>query len=841
MAIQIQLRRGTASQWSSASPNPVLAIGEIGLETDTDQFKIGDGVSTWNSLPYGGLLGPTGPTGAASTVTGPTGATGATGAAGQSSSYFEYKAKTTATSGDPGDTYLLWNNATQISATQINVDDINQNNNDVHIFLNNVKPNDELFIQDASNSVNYQEWKVTSVTDQTTHVEYGVTFVSSGGTGTTNFANNHEVLLIIRDIGATGPTGAQGATGATGYTGYTGFTGYTGYTGYTGFTGPQGATGFTGPDGATGYTGYTGPEGATGHTGYTGYTGPEGHTGYTGYTGYSGPAGADGATGPTGPAGIDGATGPTGYTGPTGFTGPAGTAGATGPTGPAGNVANYVFKTANYTTVAKEGVLADTSGGAFTVTLPATPSVGDLVVVADAGASWGTNNLTVGRNGSTIGGLAEDLVCNINGVSVTLVYDGTTWEVYAQIGGNGGNAVTLNGTQTLTNKTISGASNTITNVSLTTGVTGTLPVANGGTGANTLTANNVILGNGTSAVQFVAPGTNGNVLTSNGTTWTSAAAPSSLTGVTQSATPFETSLGHQAGNVTTGVKNTWIGYRSGANTTSGTDNTAVGYISLQGNTTGILNVAVGSEALTRNTSGSINIAIGYRACDQTTTANYNTAIGIYALRDNSVGENNVAVGPYSLAPATGSDNTAVGYFAGDNVTTGTQNVFLGSNAGNTTTGSNNIIVGYNAAASAAAVSNEITFGNASITKLRVPGLSIDWDVNAVPFRNIPQNSQSAAYTAVIGDAGKHILHPSADTTARTFTIPANGSVAYPIGTALTFINQNGAGTVTIAITTDTMRLAGAGTTGSRTLAANGVATAIKITSTEWIISGTGLT
>lgn len=51
-------------------------------------------------------------------------------------------------------------------------------------------------------------------------------------------------------------------------------------------------------------------------------------------------------------------------------------------------------------------------------------------------------------------------------------------------------------------------------------------VADGGTGLSTLTANNVILGNGTSAVQFVAPGTNGNVLTSNGTTWTSAA-PSS--------------------------------------------------------------------------------------------------------------------------------------------------------------------------------------------------------------------------------------------------------------------------------------------------------------------------
>jgi hypothetical protein len=66
-------------------------------------------------------------------------------------------------------------------------------------------------------------------------------------------------------------------------------------------------------------------------------------------------------------------------------------------------------------------------------------------------------------------------------------------------------------------------STSTTFVDLATNVTGTLPVANGGTGASTLTANNVILGNGTSAPSFVAPGTNGNVLTSNGTTWTSAA------------------------------------------------------------------------------------------------------------------------------------------------------------------------------------------------------------------------------------------------------------------------------------------------------------------------------
>jgi hypothetical protein len=84
--------------------------------------------------------------------------------------------------------------------------------------------------------------------------------------------------------------------------------------------------------------------------------------------------------------------------------------------------------------------------------------------------------------------------------------------------GNGSNvvmsAIQAGDVPTLNQNTTGTASN----------VTGTVAVANGGTGATTLTANNVVLGNGTSAVQFVAPGSNGNVLTSNGTTWTSAAA-----------------------------------------------------------------------------------------------------------------------------------------------------------------------------------------------------------------------------------------------------------------------------------------------------------------------------
>jgi hypothetical protein len=90
-------------------------------------------------------------------------------------------------------------------------------------------------------------------------------------------------------------------------------------------------------------------------------------------------------------------------------------------------------------------------------------------------------------------------------------------------------------------------------------VTGTLPVANGGTGATSLTANNVILGNGTSAVQVVAPGSSGNVLTSNGTTWQSTAPAAS--GFTLG-TPITTTSGTAADftNIPSGVKQVIVSF-----------------------------------------------------------------------------------------------------------------------------------------------------------------------------------------------------------------------------------------------------------------------------------------
>ena len=90
------------------------------------------------------------------------------------------------------------------------------------------------------------------------------------------------------------------------------------------------------------------------------------------------------------------------------------------------------------------------------------------------------------------------------------------------VGGTGTvNGISLTGTVTTSGDlTLGGA---LTGVDLTSQVTGILPVANGGSGAASLAANNVVLGNGTSAVQVVAPSTSGNVLTSDGTTWASTA------------------------------------------------------------------------------------------------------------------------------------------------------------------------------------------------------------------------------------------------------------------------------------------------------------------------------
>lgn len=109
----------------------------------------------------------------------------------------------------------------------------------------------------------------------------------------------------------------------------------------------------------------------------------------------------------------------------------------------------------------------------------------------------------------------------------------------------------------------------------------------------------------------------------------------------------------------------------------------------------------------------------------------------------------------------------------------------------------------------------------------------------VGFKGTPLNSQTTSYTCVLSDAAKTIHYAAGGGAGNTFTIPANASVAYPLGTVLSFVNRT-VNSISIAITSDTLNLAGTSSTGTRTLASNGLATALKTETTQWVISGTGL-
>lgn len=209
------------------------------------------------------------------------------------------------------------------------------------------------------------------------------------------------------------------------------------------------------------------------------------------------------------------------------------------------------------------------------------------------------------------------------------------------------------------------------------------------------------------------------------------------------------------------------------------------------------------------------------------------------------GTNIKTVGGTSLL---GSGNIAIGTGTVTSASVATANGFAGTVATATTTPAitittsvSGLLKGNGTAISAAAAgadyvtpSGSETLTNKTLTNCSPSG-EFGTGSHLVGFRGIPQNSQASTYELVLGDAGKHIY----ETGSGTITIPANSSVAFPIGTAVTFVNA--ASAISIAITTDTMRLAPAGTTGTRTLAAYGMATAVKVAATEWRISGSGLT
>lgn len=112
------------------------------------------------------------------------------------------------------------------------------------------------------------------------------------------------------------------------------------------------------------------------------------------------------------------------------------------------------------------------------------------------------------------------------------------------------------------------------------------------------------------------------------------------------------------------------------------------------------------------------------------------------------------------------------------------------------------------------------------------------DSIVVGYRDVPVTVTNAAKNFALADAGKGFGKDNG--TAYTYTIPANASVAFPIGTVITVFNNNATSNITVAITSDTLRLAGTATTGSRTIAPWALCTLYKVSATEWWASGVGV-